>query len=636
MGSGVCREEWDRYKKMMSLALFALGVGSFRQSGVPDDGQAGLDDPAANDRDGPASPVPLGKPKSALARLLLPLALSLCGALAQAEEVFTDGSQAAGLDFTHFNGMSDQFYLVENLGGGAALFDYDNDGDLDLYLVQGRMLGEGKTLADARFPPKQDQVLQGRLYRNDLTAGPDGRPRGHLTDVTQASGLNADGYGMGVTTGDYDNDGHTDLFLTNLGGNMLWHNNGDGTFANVTVKAGVGESRLAVSSAFLDFDRDGWLDLYVAEYVDFTTANNKPCHAPSSARDYCSPKVYEPLPDRLYRNKGDGTFTDVSATSRVAQSKGTGLGVVAADFNGDDWPDIYVANDGLANFLWINQKDGAFLDDGLISGTAVNSAGMAEASMGVDACDLDSDGDLDLFMTHLTGETNTLYLNDGQGWFEDRTAASGLGGPSKAMTAFGTGCFDYDNDADLDLYVANGAVNIILSLVKAADPYPLHQPNQLFANLGEGRFADVSAESGTVFALSEVSRGVAFGDIDNDGDSDLVVVNNNGPARLLINQVGSRNPWLGLRLIETHGRDALGAWVEIRREGMPSLWRRVHTDGSYASAGDPRLLVGLAGPAKVTGILVRWPSGRREAFPAPDLGRYSELREGQGTPEAAP
>ncbi len=621
---------------MISLALSALGVGSFRQRGVPDDGQAALNDPAANVRDGLASPVPLDKPNNAMPRLLLPLVLSLCGAVAQAEEVFTDGSQAAGLDFTHFNGMSDQFYLVENLGGGAALFDCDNDGDLDLYLVQGRMLGEGKTLADARFPPKPGQVLQGRLYRNDLAAGPDGHPQVRLVDVTQASGLRADGYGMGVATGDYDNDGHTDLFLTNLGGNMLWHNNGDGTFANVTAKAGVGESRLAISSAFLDFDRDGWLDLYVAEYVDFTTANNKPCHAPSSARDYCSPKVYEPLPDRLYRNKGDGTFTDVSATSRIAQSKGTGLGVVAADFNGDDWPDIYVANDGMANFLWINQKDGTFRDDGLISGTAVNSAGMAEASMGVDACDLDGDGDLDLFMTHLTGETNTLYLNDGQGWFEDRTAASGLGGPSKAMTAFGTGCFDYDNDSDLDLFVANGAVNIILSLVKASDPYPLHQPNQLFANRGDGRFADVSGDSGAVFALSEVSRGVAFGDIDNDGDADLVVVNNNGPARLLINQIGNRNPWFGLRLVDSHGRDVQGALVEVHREGMPSLWRRVHTDGSYASAGDPRLLVGLDGPAKVTGILVRWPSGRRETFPAPGLGRYSELTEGQGTPEAAP
>jgi hypothetical protein len=532
--------------------------------------------------------------------------------------------------------MSQEFYMVENLGGGAALFDYDNDGDLDLYLVQGRMLGEGKTLADAAFPPKAGAPLTGRLYRNDLTQGPDGRPQVRLVDVTEASGIKADGYGMGVTAGDYDNDGRIDLYLTNLGSTQLWHNNADGTFTDVTAKAGVFEGRLSVSAAFVDYDRDGWLDLYVANYVDFTTANNKPCYAPSSARDYCSPKVYEPLPHRVFHNKGDGTFADASETSRIAQTKGNGLGVVAADFNGDAWPDIYVANDGMANFLWINQKDGTFRDDGLISGTAVNAAGMAQASMGVDAGDLDDDGDLDLFMTNLTGESNTLYINDGQGWFEDRSAASGLAGPSKPMTAFGTGFFDYDNDGDLDIYVANGAVNIILSLVKASDPYPLHQPNQLYANLGDGRFADISAQAGAVFALSEVSRGVAFGDIDNDGDTDLVVVNNNGPARLLINQVGNRSPWLGVRLVESHGRDAQGAWVEVRREGAPSLWRRVHTDGSYASAGDPRLLVGLGAQAKVTGIRVRWPSGRREAFPAPDLGRYSELREGQGTPEAAP
>jgi hypothetical protein len=526
--------------------------------------------------------------------------------------------------------MSDQFYLVENLGGGAALFDWDGDGDLDLYLTQGRILGEGKTLADAAFPPEPGTPPTGRLYRNDLSPGPDGQPQVRFTDITEATGLKADGYGMGVTTGDYDNDGRLDLFMTNLGGTRLWRNNPDGTFTDVTERAGVGGGHLSVSAAFVDFDRDGWLDLYVAEYVDFTTANNKPCHAPSSARDYCSPKAYEPLADRLYRNRGDGTFADVSVSSRVSQSKGTGLGVVAADFNGDAWPDIYVANDGMANFLWINQKDGTFRDDGLISGTAVNTAGMAEASMGVDASDLDDDGDLDLFMTHLTGETNTLYINDGQGWFEDRTAASGLGGPSKAMTAFGTGALDYDNDGNLDFYVANGAVNIILSLVKAGDPYPLHQPNQLFANQGQARFADVSAQSGAVFALSEVSRGIALGDIDNDGDTDLVVVNNNGPARLLVNQVGSRQPWLGLRLVDRHGRDALGAWVEVRRDGAPGLWRRLHVDGSYASARDPRILVGLGDRPQVKSVLVRWPSGESESWDGLASGRYWTLRQGEG------
>ncbi len=268
----------------------------------------------------------MARRKASLAKWAVGLLLTLALSPAAAEDVFIDGSQATGLDFVHFNGMSDQLYLVENLGGGAALFDYDNDGDLDVYLVQGRTLGEGKTLADAQFPPKAGVPLRGVLYRNDLTAGPDGRPQLHLTDVTEASGLQADGYGMGVTAGDYDNDGHIDLFLTNMGGNTFWHNNGDGTFTEATATAGVGESRLAISAAFVDYDRDGWLDLYVAEYVDFTTATNKPCYAPSSARDYCSPKVYEPLPDRLFHNNGDGTFADVSARAASARPREPGSG----------------------------------------------------------------------------------------------------------------------------------------------------------------------------------------------------------------------------------------------------------------------------------------------------------------------
>ncbi len=544
--------------------------------------------------------------------------------------LFTEEAAPSGLSFTHFNGMSGEFYLVENLGGGVALFDYDNDGDLDVFVVQGHMLGEGKTLADARFPPPPGEKLIGRLYRNDLNVGPGGKRHLHFTDVTEASGLKADGYGMGVAAGDYDNDGWVDLYLTNYGGNQLWHNNGDGTFTDVTAKAGTDDKRLSVGAAFVDYDRDGWLDLYVANYVDFSTAHNKLCYAPSSARDYCSPKVYQPLPDKLLHNKGDGTFEDVSDRSRVGHSIGTGLGVVVADFNGDGWPDVYVANDGMANFLWMNQKDGTFRDEGLLSGTAVNAAGMAEASMGVDAGDFDDDGDEDLFMTHLMGETNTIYVNDGTGWFEDRTVATGLGGPSKQYTAFGTGWLDFDNDGDLDLFAANGEVNIILSLVKANDPYPLHQTNQLFENLGNGHFQDISARAGKVFALSEVSRGVAFGDVDNDGDTDILVGNNNGPLRLLINQVGSRKPWLGLRLLDTHGRDALGAWVSVEREGAPTLWRRVRSDGSYASANDPRLLFGLGDNPKVTRVRVQWPSGRREEWTGLGPGKYSTLREGAG------
>ncbi|MCP4040526.1 MAG: CRTAC1 family protein, partial [Gammaproteobacteria bacterium] len=521
-------------------------------------------------------------------------------------EWFTDIAEASGLDFVHFNGMSGEFYLVENLGGGAALLDYDRDGDLDIFITQGRMLGKGKTLTDALFPPRQGEILIDRLYRNDTVVTVDGTHTIRFTDVTGASGIHSAGYGMGVAVGDVDNDGWLDLYVTNLGPNQLWHNNGDGTFSDITGKAGVGEERLTVSAAFVDYDRDGWLDLFLANYVAFSTDNNRPCYAPSSARDYCSPKVYKPLSDRLFRNRGDGSFEDVSRRSGISTETGTALGVVVADFNSDGWPDIYVANDGLANHLWMNRQDGTFQDEGLLSGTAVNMEGMAEASMGVDAADFDGDGDEDLFMTHLIGETNTIYVNNGDGWFEDRTVATGLSAGSKSYTSFGTAWFDYDNDGDLDLLIANGGVNIILSLVQAKDPYPLHQPNQLFANLGNGRFKEVTSRAGGVFNLSEVSRGAAFGDIDNDGDTDVMVVNNGGRARLLINNLGNRNHWLGLRLLDKRGRDAFGARVAVYRDNGVVQWRRARAEGSYASANDPRVLVGLGDSAQVSRVRVHW------------------------------
>ncbi len=544
---------------------------------------------------------------------------------------FVEIAEASGLDFVQFNGMSGEWYLVENLGGGVALLDYDGDGDLDVFLVQGEMLGP-KPPSAALFPPPPGKPPGARLYRNDLTVAPDGTRSLRFTDVTEQSGIRDTGYGMGVAAADYDNDGDVDLYLANLGPNQLWRNNGDGTFTNVTQPAGVGEPRLSVSAAFLDYDRDGRLDLFVGNYVDFSPDNNRPCYAPWSARDYCSPKVYRALPDTLYRNRGDGTFEDVSVKTRVAQEAGTALGVVAADFNGDGWADVYVANDGMANHLWMNQKDGTFVNDALLAGAAVNREGMAEASMGVDAGDVDGDGDEDLFMTHLAGETNTLYLNNGEGWFEDRSVQSGLAGPSKAYTSFGTAFFDYDNDGDLDLFVASGAVNIIQTQAEAGDPYPLRQPKQLYENEGEGRFRDVSAEAGAALQVPEVSRGVAFGDLDNDGDTDLVVANNNGPVRLLENRLGTRNHWLGLRLIGREGRDAVGARVAVERAGQPTLWRRVRADGSYAAANDPRVLVGLGQGGEVGQVRVHWPDGTVESFAGLLADRYHTVRQGSGRP----
>ncbi|MCB1876637.1 MAG: CRTAC1 family protein [Chromatiales bacterium] len=559
-------------------------------------------------------------------RLFLSFALILTSlAAVSAPPLFTEEAATRGLRFTQFNGMSGEFYFAENLGGGVALFDYDNDGDLDVYLTQGHMLGEGKTLQDALFPPPPDMPLSDRLFRNDL----DAKSGAHFVDVTEQAGIEAHGYGMGVATGDYDNDGDVDLLVTNLVGVQLWRNNGKGRFEDLTLAAGLTTRSWPVSATFLDFDRDGLLDLYLANYVEFTTARNKPCYAPTSARDYCSPLVYPVGQDQLYHNIGNGRFIEVTDSAGINQASGPALGVVAADFNGDGWTDIYVANDAAANQLWINQKDGSFLDDAFLAGAAVNMDGKPEASMGVDAADFDADGDEDLFMTHLTGETNTIYVNNGEGWFEDRSLATGLAAPSKGYTSFGTAWFDYDNDGLLDLFAANGEVRTVPILAHAGDRYPLHQPNQLFHNLGNARFVETTAEAGDSLKPSEVSRGSAFGDIDNDGDTDIVVANNNGPVRLLINQTGNANHWIGLRLVDRHGRDAIGARVKFSRKGQADLWRRARTDGSYASANDSRILLGLGDSATAVTTEVHWPDGKVETWKDLGTDRYHALTEGE-------
>jgi hypothetical protein len=496
------------------------------------------------------------------------------------------------------------------------------------------MLGAGKTLADASHAPRPGQPLHDRLYRNDLRIEEDGTRKLSFTDVTDKSGIHAPGYGMGVTAGDYDNDGWTDLYVTNFRDNLLLHNNGDGTFSDVTTKAGVKEARWSVSAAFVDYDRDGWLDLFVGNYVDFSPERHKPCYSRASVQDYCTPLTYRAETDRLFRNRGDGTFEDVSPRAGILKAHGGALGVVAADFNGDRWPDLYVANDGLPNQLWISQRNGTFRDEGFLAGAAVNMDGAAEGSMGVDAADFDGDGDEDLFMTHLLGETNTIYVNDGEGWFEDRSVATGLGTPSQKLTAFGTAWIDYDNDGWLDLFIANGGVIILPRSGEGHDPFALEQPNQLFANLGNGRFRDITSQAGSAFDPVEISRGTAFGDIDNDGDTDLLVTNNNGPARLLLNNVGNRSHWLGLRLLGRSGRDALGARVAVYPTSGRALWRRARAEGSYASSNDPRVLVGLGASTKVARVRVLWPSGRSEEWDALPVDRYHILRAGKG--KAAP
>ena len=540
--------------------------------------------------------------------------------------VLEDVAQESGILFSHFNGMTGEYTIAEITGQGAGLADIDGDGDLDAYLVQGALLGE--KMSAAVFPWKGEQPPRDRLFRNDLVVSENGERRLRFTDITDESGIRATGYGMGVAAADYDNDGDVDLYVTNLGSNHLYRNKGDGTFEDVTGTAGVDDRRWSTCAAFLDYDRDGHLDLFVSNYVDFEKDPKRKCYNNSSARDFCGPDAYNPVPDRLFRNRGDGTFEDVTIKAGISEEFGAGFGVIAADLNGDTWLDIYVANDGDPNQLWINQMDGTFANEALWAGAAVNVEGKAEASMGCDAADFDGDGDQDIFMTHIMEETNTLYVNDGTGLFDDRTSAAGLSSISLGKTGFGTGWFDYDNDGWLDLLILNGAVRILAERQKLGDPYPLGQPNHLLHNLKGKKFAVVSELGGPTFGLPEVSRGAAFGDIDNDGDVDVLVSNNNGPARLLLNRVGNASSWIGLRLVlADHERDALGAVVEIAPDSGPSLWRRVRSDGSFCSTRDPRLLVGLGAAKTVKSVRVTWPSGATQEFNGLAPQRYHVLRE---------
>jgi hypothetical protein len=539
--------------------------------------------------------------------------------------IFEEVAERVELNFRHYNGMTGKLFLPEIMGAGAALFDYDNDGDIDVFLLQGAVLESGTNPHDTLFPLHGSGPPRGRLFRNDLTVGNDGSRKLRFVDVTEKSGIVAVGYGMGAAVGDINNDGRMDLYITNLGSNQMYLNKGDGTFSDTTQNTGTDDPRWSSSAAFVDYDRDGWLDLMVVNYAKFSTSNSPTCYAATSARDYCTPRVFAAPGNRLFHNKGDGTFEDVTVSTGIDKEFGHGLGVVAADFDEDGWMDIYVANDGDPNQLWINQKDGTFKNEALLAGVSVNRDGKAEAGMGVDAGDFDGNGTEDIFVTHLMEETNTLFTNLGKAVFEDHTREAALGMPGRRFTGFGTLFFDYDNDSWLDLLIVNGAVQLLPELMRKGDSYPLGQPNQLFHNTGKGSFIEVVGQAGPAFQFLEVSRGAAFGDVDNDGDTDVLVTNNNGPVRLLLNQVGNRNHWLGLRLVGKNGRDMLGARVDIVISKNNILRRRTRTDGSYLSANDPRVLIGLGAAGKVDALRVQWPDGSVEEWKAPLVDRYMTL-----------
>ena len=499
---------------------------------------------------------------------------------------FTDVTDTAGLHFGHTNGASGEFHLPETLGAGGAFLDYNNDGHLDLYLV--------------------NSAAPSVLYQNNGNST--------FTDVTASAGVSNQGsYGHGVACGDYDNDGYVDLYITNFGANRLYHNNGDGTFTDVTADSGTGDVRWSSSATFFDYDSDGDLDLYVVNYVNYkldasapTCFENPSFGATEKVRGYCHPKHFEGTPDSLYRNNGDGTFTDVTEVANVRDPGGMflgkGLGVVAADFNADGNPDLYVANDDTPNYLFYNKGDGTFAEIAILAGCAYSADGIAQAGMGVDAGDYNGDGHLDIFVTNFSYETNTLYRNNGNGTFTDVSYKARLGEESYLFLGFGTGFFDVDNDGHLDIFVANG--HIFPNVEHTTDVISYRQPNQFFWNRGDGIFVE-----GQLEGQHAVSRGTLFGDYDNDGDIDVLVTQLNDKVTLLQNESGTHHNWFRLKLIGSHSnRDGIGARVTLTL-GDESQTREVHVGYSYLSSNDPRLLFGLGQRTLVNRLQVRWQSG---------------------------
>lgn len=536
-----------------------------------------------------------------------------------------DVTRAAGITFRHDNGRQGDWHYPEIVGGGCGMLDYDGDGRQDLVFIQSGALPREPGAVN---PP--DRTVDGgsRLYRNITDQG---SSQVRFRDVTEDAELTTTGYGLGVGTGDLTGNGHADLYITNFGPNTLWRNNGDGTFTDITDSTGAGDTRFSTSAAVADVNRDGHLDLYVVNYVDYDPGVNPKCYAPSTRRDYCGPAVFPPQSDALYLGNGGGEFRDVSASLRDGTPR-RGLGVVVADFDDDTLPDIYVANDGEANLMWRSQGQGRFREHAWPSGTAVNRDGQMEAGMGVEAADLDGDGALDLFLSHLTGESNTYYRNLGGGLFEDDTAAMGLGAASLPYTGFGAGAVDLDLDGRLDLFVANGAVRVIESQRQDNVDYPLREPDLVFHNRGGNGFRDISADLRESLGPPSVGRGVAFGDVNNDGREDILVCNSNGPPRLYLNRGGAGRHWLGIRATTGQPpRDALGAAVAVLEHDKPRRLRRIASDGSYLSASDPRAIIGLGDDDRThRDILVTWPDGSRERFAGVPTNTYTTTQQGEG------
>jgi hypothetical protein len=521
----------------------------------------------------------------------------------------------SGINFAHTSGRSSQKYLPESTGAGCAFFDYDNDGWMDIYLVNSGP-------CDFWTPAKP---LRNALYRNNRD--------GTFTDVTEKAGVPGGGYGMGVAAGDYDGDGFPDLYVTQYGRSILYRNNGDGTFTDVTGKAGVAAPGWASSAVWFDYDNDGRLDLFVCRFVDFTKLKHHVCNAPNipalaGVNEYCYPRIFDPMPSWLYHNNGDGTFTDVSQKTGIADNPGKAWGAVATDINNDGFLDLFVANDTTANFIFANRGGKRFEEIGFTAGVAYGEGGKARSGMGVDSADLDQDGWMDLFVTNLDHELYGIYHNKHDESFEDIGAPSGIAKATQAMSGWGVKFFDYDNDGNLDLIIANGHPDDLIDKINPGVSYS--EPMLLFQNTVAG-LKNISAESGPVFARQLSARGLALGDFDNDGSVDVLVAVNDGAPVLLRNNAGKQNNWLGVKLVgKKCNPDAIGARVAYRAGDLKRQQMKVG-GGSFLSSHDPRMVLGIGKREKMDWLEVKWPmpGGTTQRFTGLPVNRYITIVEGQ-------
>ncbi len=519
----------------------------------------------------------------------------------------------SGITWAHDNARSADRFLPETVGAGCAFFDFDNDGWMDLYLVNSGP-------SDFFAPPKP---LKNALYRNN--------GNGTFTDVTDKAGVPGGDFGMGASAGDYDADGWQDLYVTTYGRNFLYHNNGNGTFTDVAEKAGVAAPGWSTCSVWFDFDNDQKLDLFVSSFVYYKKDLNVVCGDNRMGRKYyCIPRVFKPMPSKLYKNNGNGTFTDVSKESGIANSLGKGFGAVATDINNDGLTDLFVANDTVANFLFVNKGGGKFEEIGLASGVGYSDSGSPRSGMGVDSTDYDGDGWQDLFVANIDQELFSLYHNEKDLTFTDQ--AGEIGAATRLLSGWGLKFFDYDNDGDPDLFLANGhpddMVETQASRVKYAEPL------LLFENTGKG-YKNISAQSGEVFKKDFPARGMAVADMDNDGDLDLLISNNGMPPLLLRNEGGNKNNWLGLHMVSTKSNSAAVGAILTWTAGGVKRTRLKMTGGSYLASHDPREILGLGKAEKVDSLEIKWPSGKVDKLTNLPANQYIKIVEGEGQAKAA-